>query len=404
MQIRRATAIVPRSRLLRRMIADGERRLFLLLASAGVLFSIACGKKGNPEPPLAAVPSRTTDLSVGQEGTNAVLRFRYPERLVNGERLTDLAKIDVYRVDQPAPTLLQEVHPRAVTSSSDRAPLAYERQRSRALHAREQSFFAQARRIARLSPGELAEFSRGAEIVYAEPIGAPGAPWPRSIGFAVVSSRRRGERSELSNVALLEPLVPPGPPELLPLAASEGLVCVSWRPPSRNLEGGPTDIGGYLVYRRKLDEADYGEPLNPAPVDIPLYRDSTVVSGQAYVYVVRATAKDHPKIAGAPSEEDGIVYRDVYPPAPVARLDALPEADVIHLIWQPVAAADLAGYLIDRSVDGGARVRLNDKPVEEPLYDDRAVAAGHRYRYWVRSVDRSGNQSADSPVAEAEPF
>jgi hypothetical protein len=385
------------------MAGRTAERLALSLLLGGVL-GVGCGKKGNPQPPLAAIPERTTDLSVEQEGTNAMLRFRYPERLVNGERLTDLAQIDVYRVDQPPAALLQEVRPRAAASSADHAPLASERQRSLALRAHEQGFFAQAHRIARLSSARLAELSRGAEIVYSGSIGAPGARWPKSIGFAVVSRRKRGERSELSNVAVLDPLVPPGPPELLPLEVSEGQVCVSWRPPAVNLEGGAVDVGGYFVYRRDLAEPDYGEPLNSAPVEVPLYRDTTVVAGAAYVYVVRATVKSHPKIAGAPSEEDGVVYRDVYPPPPVARLDALPEARVIHLIWQPVAAPDLAGYLIDRSVDGAKRDRLNTRPVEEPFYDDRDVAAGHRYRYWVRSVDRTGNQSADSPVAEAEPF
>ena len=67
-------------------------------------------------------------------------------------------------------------------------------------------------------------------------------------------------------------------------------------------------------------------------------------------------------------------------------------------------APDLAGYFLYRAEGGGAPVRLTPTPVVDPFFNDTKVKVGVRYRYTVRSVDRSGNESSPSPVVIAEPF
>ncbi|HWZ86609.1 MAG TPA: hypothetical protein VN032_10430, partial [Thermoanaerobaculia bacterium] len=64
-----------------------------------------CGKKGDPEPPRPRGPNAVSNLAVEQEGDDAVLTFAFPDRLMNGDPLTDLASIEVYRVVNAPPAL-----------------------------------------------------------------------------------------------------------------------------------------------------------------------------------------------------------------------------------------------------------------------------------------------------------
>ena len=97
-------------------------------------------------------------------------------------------------------------------------------------------------------------------------------------------------------------------------------------------------------------------------------------------------------------------YRDVFPPPAPPRLDALSEASLVRLAWDPVGAPDLAGYAVFRSEAGQPPTRLNAELVVDATYEDRTAKPGHRYAYTVRAVDKAGNQSPPSPEARAEPF
>src|SRR5215467_12524615 len=76
-------------------------RLFLAIS----LTALACGKKGDPQPPLPRGARAVSDLAVEQEGDDAVLRFTFPDRLLTGGPLTDLESIEVYRVTNAPPEM-----------------------------------------------------------------------------------------------------------------------------------------------------------------------------------------------------------------------------------------------------------------------------------------------------------
>jgi fibronectin type 3 domain-containing protein len=109
-------------------------------------------------------------------------------------------------------------------------------------------------------------------------------------------------------------------------------------------------------------------------------------------------------VEGLPAEELPVVLRDVYAPPAPRRVDALSEGKLVRLLWDPVDAPDLAGYLVERSEEGAAPVRLTKDPIADPFFTDESAKPGKRYRYTVRSVDRAGNQSPPGPEATAEPF
>lgn len=80
---------------------------------------------------------------------------------------------------------------------------------------------------------------------------------------------------------------------------------------------------------------------------------------------------------------------------------AAPEID---LSWEPDSEPDLLGYFVYRAEAGSAAApqRLNAAALPSISYRDLSVIAGRRYRYSVSAVDRSGNESARSPVAEEQ--
>jgi hypothetical protein len=379
-----------------------------------VLFAGACGKKGDPQPPFPRGARAVTDLKVEQEAADAVLTFGYPDRLLDGLPLTDLAAIEVYRLVNPpasltAPRPATPATPRAPSGPrTDEAPAAGARQAAINVRVAEQSFYRSAERIAVLPVGEIARRTRGATIVYEDSLPAVIAKNPTpttSLAYAVVSVRRGGEKSPLSNLVALSPEVPPAAPTLLAVTPEEGRICLEWLAPGLDLLGRPdAKVGGYFVYRRALLDEDYGDPVNAKPVTGTAYVDTAAPYGSQLVYTVRAIVPDKPRIEGPPSAEAGVDFRDVFPPPAPARLDALPEAALVRLVWDPVAAPDLAGYAVFRSENGAAPVRLNAALSIDSWWEDRTARAGHRYTYTVQAVDRAGNASPPSPPAVAEPF
>ena len=288
---------------------------------------------------------------------------------------------------------------------TDEAPAAAARKAAIAVRTAEQSFLQGAQRIFALPPAALAQRTHGASVVYRDGLGPllKDGKLPSTLGYAVVSARRSGQRSPLSNIAILAPEVPPGAPVILAVTPEDGRICLEWLPPATDMLRRPVEIGGYFVYRRVLPEEEYEAPLNSRPVTGTAYVDAGAPYGKL-LYTVRATLPNKPKVEGAPAEEAAVDYRDIFPPAAPARLDALPEAGLVRLVWDPVAAPDLAGYVVFRAEGNAEPAPLNAEPMKESFTTDTTAIRGHRYRYTVRAVDKAGNTSAPSPEAVAEPL
>jgi hypothetical protein len=382
-------------------------RFALFVLSLLIVFSVGCGKKGDPQAPLPRGARAVSDLAVEQEGAEAVLTFSYPDRLLTGQPLTDLEAIEIYRVVNPSPALTAG-KPAAIAGGgpkTDEAPGSAARKAAAAARLAQEAFLHDAVRVFELPTAALAQHTRGATVVYRDAL-APllkAGKLPSSLAYAVVSVRRTGEKSPLSNIAALSPAVPPGPPVILAVTPEEGRVCLEWLPPATDMLGQSVEAGGYFLYRRILPEEEYEAPINAKPVPGTAYVDTAAPYGKL-VYTVRAILPDKPKVEGAPADEAGLEYRDVFPPPVPARLDALPEAGLVRLVWDPVPAPDLAGYVVFRAEGNAEPARLTAEPVKDSFLTDTAARPGHRYRYTVRAVDKAGNISAPSPEAVAEPL
>ncbi len=93
-----------------------------------------------------------------------------------------------------------------------------------------------------------------------------------------------------------------------------------------------------------------------------------------------------------------VFYRegsDQNPPQTPDRLLGFTGDGTARLRWDENGESDLKGYNVYRSrcPEGPYRHRLNDAPVADAAYVDRAVDSGVQYTYAVTAVDRAGNES-----------
>jgi hypothetical protein len=73
---------------------------------------------------------------------------------------------------------------------------------------------------------------------------------------------------------------------------------------------------------------------------------------------------------------------------------AIPLAEGIELSWQRNTEPDLLGYFVyRRGWEWEDFRRLNESPLEVPLYLDKTAILGRRYEYAVTAVDRSPDRN-----------
>jgi len=138
--------------------------------------------------------------------------------------------------------------------------------------------------------------------------------------------------------------------------------------------------------------------------------DATAVEGSAYEYKVqrlRASFVDGQRLEERSTASIVLsgTLEDRFPPKAPQELEAVAAVMngkvSVDLSWEPNIENDLAGYIVYRSEDGGAAVRLTGTLLIQSAFHDAAVALGKKYRYTVTAVDTSGNESVASEVTEA---
>ena len=136
------------------------------------------------------------------------------------------------------------------------------------------------------------------------------------------------------------------------------------------------------------------------PVEGTSYADSRIEWGATRCYTVRTveTVGDLTLESDAPTPECQTL-KDTFPPAAPKDLRIIATERVISLIWEPNSEKDVAGYLVLRGTTPDALEPITPAPITETTFVD-GVAAGTRYWYVVRAVDRAGNVSPSSNRVE----
>lgn len=310
----------------------------LLVLAAG------CGYVGDPLPPALNIPQRITDVAAVQIGDRVEIEFTLPSLTTEGITLKALGGVDLragapvgnpFNPDQWAESA------KVIETSSEQ-------------------------------PGRVKKTLKAKE-------------WAnREIVIAARALNAQGRTSGWSNFVSLTVVEPLAKPVLKAESDAAGAK-LSW------------NVASPLVRVFRKTPADK-EPVQVAEVqNATEFVDHNAEYGKPYEYSVTAwngTARSES------SDSVTLTPVDTFaPPAPEG-LRAIAGVSTIELAWDRVAdIADLRGYRVYRSVDGGAFERLTDR-AEVPSFSDKTAPAGKRCWYAVTAFDVAGNESPRSGTVE----
>lgn len=378
-----------------------KKRLALALLVAVV---VACGKRGDPRPPVPVIPQATSDLVVTQRGAKLILSWSYPALTTAGRSLTGVRRIVVHRYveELPVPQAGRDPNtmlPGDIDTTIPRPVALF----SKIPQIASAQFARLSTRLESIESANLPAATTGAKLTFEDtPPFRSIDGRPVRVNYAVVTEGDEA-RGDFSNLAIIVPLdVPVAPVGLTATAAAEG-VTLSWSRPSTAATGGDAPVLlGYNVYRSPVGQAPdlFSTPINNTPVTAPTYTDAPPYGEHEY-RVSAVASVGTPRIESDPSAPVRATFKDLVPPPAPATVTPLVETKVVRLIWDAVEAADLAGYKVYRSEGVGhepnvreiGTIPMNGTPLTNTTFDDPGVDLGIAYRYAVTAVDRTGNES-----------
>ncbi|HEX6083695.1 MAG TPA: hypothetical protein VF266_04165 [Thermoanaerobaculia bacterium] len=373
-----------------------------LLALLVVIPLVACGKRGDPRPPVPVIPAATTDLVVTQHADRVLLSWTYPALSTAGRSLTGIRRISVYRYEEELPVSPGGRDPRTLmpgdVDTTEPQPIVLF---SKVPTIAEAQFSKLSKRLESIEKANLAGATVGSRLLFTDtPPFRSSDGRPVRLTYAVVTEGDEA-RSQPSNLAVIVPLPVGVPPTNVKAEAKAEGVTVSWSEPTQSIAGesGPV-VSGYNIYRTAPGGVfgDLPTPINSAPIKGTSYTDTPSYGEHEYRVAAVATTGP-PAIQSGLSEPARVAFRDLVPPPAPTGLNVLVETKVVRLLWEPVSANDLAGYNVYRT-EGRFRLKLTPAPTKDTNFLDISIDIGIFYTYEVTAVDTSGNESPATPKSE----
>jgi hypothetical protein len=402
---------------------SGWRRAALLACALAA--AAACGKRGDPLPPLRPIPARIADLAARRTADRVELAFTVPAANQDGTTPPAADRIDLFATTlpagAPAPTAAQlmasadnligrltirdaEAAPGSAVVPGTGAPspasptpgpigtsgagprLVQPGEMARFVETGVETTLSVPAESAAVPPDAAAAAAASAALDQAAAEAAAEAPTEGSaavryyvaVAVAGTGDGRPGPPSDLLRVPL-EPV--PAPPADLTVTHDASDIVVSWTPAAADHR--------FRVLRGASVEAAL-EPVTPEPIAESTHRLPVEFDRQVCFSVIA--------VAGAPpvtSEGDASAVRcvtplDTFPPPAPEGLQAVAGADAITLVWTAVDAPDLAGYIVLRGGPTGGNLEpLFRTPIAATTYRDATAERGLTYTYAVYAVDRA---------------
>jgi hypothetical protein len=366
------------------------KRLWPLL----VIALVACGKRGDPRPPVPIIPKATSDLVVTQRGSKVILTWSYPSLTTTGQSLHDVRRIAVYRASEELPV--------AQVGTVDMATVQPNLLFAKIPPLSPTQFTKLRTRVDAIEAASLPSATSGAKLVYEDTPAlrtTDGRPIRQTYAVVIETT---STRSDLSNLVAIVPLEVASPPASLKAEAKAQGIELTWEKP---LDAKPV-LAGYNVYRRGANESEdiFAAPINALPISATTYTDTP--SYGIFTYVVRLVeSAGPPRIESEPSAPVTTTFKDLTPPPAPASISALIETHAVRLVWEPVTAPDLAGYKLYRTEgvghldqpggvrEAGTAALDGGRTFTDATFVDSKADLGIAYRYAVTSIDKSGNES-----------
>lgn len=340
-----------------------SRGLPTLLLAGSLLVLSACGKKGDPMPPLRNIPMTTSDLTLSQQGREMSFSFGFPKTAISGLALGGIDAVELMELVKPL--LADGELPRVENLE----------------------FTAGSRPVMTLRGSELTAAVSGDRIQFRVPLAAelPEAP---VASFFAVRTYKGDEISAMSNRVSLVVAEPPAAPKSLQLEARADGIALAWIP------GEDKDLEGFDIFRRDARNRGYGEAIGSVGGDEKTFLDTKANFGNRYIYTVKTVISRAPLVSSAAAGEREIEYEDHFPPPLPRNFVALAEPGRVRLRWDPSTAADVAGYILFRREPGRDFHPITPEPISGLELVSEGLTSGFSYSFRIQVIDHKGNSSA----------
>ena len=422
------------------------KRLLLCLCAA--LLMVACGKKGNPLPPLQRIPMAPADFSVSRFDDHVYVRFTVPTLNIDGSSPAEVAGVELYAITLEQPLrVLADLDPAELREAATLVastpvrpppppPLPPDAEgvpplplpppgpgvEQGAVMVIREDLTPETQVVVSLPELRLPGQPLPEEVDVPRALGAlPPGPGPQRHYFAAAVSSR-GRYGPHSGIVAAPLSGTSGPPSQPIVSVGETSMTIRWTPPanargvvspapadvlpSRPLVPGPpqTTFDVYEAARNAPGAAPVAVPvpLTPEPMAATEYTQAGITLGGERCFYVRAVdIVDGVHVRGPASPVGCASFADIFPPSPPKELVAVAVPGGVNLLWEPSGARDVAGYLVLRSEAPGATLTpLMTTPITTLSYRDESVRGGVRYVYAVVAVDGAGNRSGESNRVE----
>lgn len=364
--------------------------------TAVTLLVLACGKRGDPHPPIPIIPQATSDLVVTQRASRVVLSWSYPSLTTAGKTLDRVRRVVVFRYVEELPVPVAGRDPNALKPGDIDPtlpqPVAFF---ARVPTIAPAQFVKLSTKLDSIESASLPAASIGAKLLYEdEPPFKATDGRPVRVTYSVVTEGENA-RGELSNLATIVPLPVAVPPSSLVATPKPAGVALTWSAPTAAVAPGAEPIvAGYNVYRTAVGQSPdtFSTPVNTSPISVTNYND--VPPYGTFEYRVSAVASaGPPRIESDPSAPVSATFKDLVAPPPPTNITVLTETKIVRLLWDPVDAPDLDGYIVYRW-EQQHRLQMTPHPTRQTFFGDEAIEQGITYRYDITAIDKSGNESA----------
>jgi hypothetical protein len=356
-----------------RIIERPELPIIVLLAIA-VLWGTGCAKIGEPLPPTIQIPEPATDLAVQQVSDHIVLTITKPAKNTNGSAVVTIRSLEIYRLAEKASDVVSS------------GPL---------------TFAGHASPVFSISADRFADYLNGNIFVIEDtlPISNRSEIYTHLFRYAVLFVNNKNQAAGFSNQVSIAPTPIPLPPSGLSYDVAESFIRLKWTPPTKNMNGSsPARIAGYKIFRSEVSQKFPDSPLNSELIVNPEFRDGAFQFDTTYYYKVSLVGSlNNPYAESLPSAVLEVTAKDIFPPEPPEKFNAILDNGVVYLLWVPPSSKDVVGYRVYRRQAGKTeKILLQNELITMPSFQDNGVKSNQQYEYLATAVDAHGNES--SPV------
>lgn len=203
---------------------------------------------------------------------------------------------------------------------------------------------------------------------------------------------REGEPSAVRDLYVKDP-TQPRPPYDLAARHEAGVINLEWQSEESGLKG-------FRILKSNSPDGEYRVVTDELlPATVRSYQVSDPEPGVWYYRVQAVNFVDNT----SESELSVVAIRDAFPPEMPLGLVAEAEAGQVTLRWQPNGEADLAGYHLYQSIDGGSNYeRINAEVINDTRFvHTLPTVTKNEIQFKIVATDRSGNKSPDSETVSS---